>query len=204
MTKQEEDKESPRPYRKNEIQQVLQEAEEREELAILTMSTSAVRIGALPRMQSRDLTFIEEYDLYAILVYPRTLSQYWTFLTPQASEKIANIVDKLKPTDYIFANKLEPDLPAKSSALSTAIWRLLVKVGLCVPSNDPLKRQEVQIDHGFRKFARTTWDNSGIREEYAERLEGHGKKLVRTYAMPTPLEWIRTCEFPKAIPQLTF
>jgi integrase len=194
-----------RGYYREEIIQVLEaaKAQKREELAIFTMASAGLRIGALTELQVKHLVPIQKYQLLALRVYADTKFQYWTFLTPEGSLKMLQYVKGLKANDYIFANLNVPELRVSRKVLSMAIWRLLVKSGLRTPG-DRLQRQEVQTDHGFRKFFRTQIESAGLRLDHCLILMGQGGRLRDIYSTPRPEEWLETCQYFKAIDRLTF
>lgn len=192
------------PYTKEQIQTLLAKApNDRVRLAILCMSTAGLRVGALPGLFIKDLAHIEKYELYALRVYPDTDAEYWTFITPQSSEIMRKVIGKRPPYRPIFYNLHESDLPATKGAHESSIWRLLVKTGMRMPVK-ATERHIIQMDHGFRKFFRTTLDEAQLREDYAERLMDHGPKLVRTYAKSEPIRWLETSGYLDAIDRLTF
>lgn len=193
-----------RPYDKTEIESLLQRASKRTRLAILIMATGGLRVGALNSIRVKDLTWIEGERLYCLSVYPNTKAQYLTFLTPQTSTFLAKFIEGRGMDEPVFYNLFRPAKQVTRIALIVAMWRLLVKTGFRTPAADRLERQEVQLNHGLRKFYRTTLENSGIKEEHAEKLLDHGPKLVRTYARPKPAEWLATSGYLQAVPALTF
>lgn len=193
-----------KPYSKEQIQLLLRAAPNpRVKLAILTMSTAGLRVGALPGLYIKNLTWIEQYKLYALKVYPDTEAQYWTFITPQASEIMKQVIGKRGPERPIFYNLHEPDLAATKGAHESAIWRLLVKSKFRQPVK-ATERHEIQMDHGFRKYFRTSLDAAKLREDYAERLMDHGPYLVRKYSKMEPVVWLETSGYLDAIEGLTF
>lgn len=192
------------PYPKLTIQQVVASANEQTELAVLLMSTSAMRIGALPALKWEDTLYLEKYKLHAIYGYRHTSAQYITFCSPQASERLIAYRGKRKDTDFIFFNQYEPDLPTTEHNIAEIIRLLLVRLGIREPKANRYERHDIQLDHGFRKYARTTWDRVGIREDYAERLEGVGKEHVKTYSIPAAIDWLEMTQYYKAIQELTF
>ena len=191
-----------RPYHKPEIETLLRAANERTRLSILTMATAGLRVGALPGIRVQDLIWIDKYSLYAITVYPKTRAEYLTFLTPQTSGLMARFVKKAKG-DHVFFNYHDTTTAAGKGAHVMAVWRLLVKTGLRKPT-DRQDRKETMLNHSLRQHYRTVLENAGIKEEHAEKLMDHGPKLVRTYAKPTPEQWLETSQYMKAVPQLTF
>lgn len=193
-----------KPYTVAQIQTLLaQSPNDRVSLAILTMCTAGLRVGALSGIAVKDLDYIDKYGIYAITVYPNTKAQYVTFLTPKSSDLMRKFVGNRQEFKPVFYNLFEPDLAATKSAHVVAIWRLLVKTGLRQPTTT-IERKEIMMDHGFRKHYRTQLDASRMREDYAERLMDHGPKLVRTYAKPEPQVWLETSGYLAAIPYLTY
>lgn len=192
-----------RPYDKVEIETLLKFANKRTRLAILVMATGGLRVGALNAIRVRDLLWLDGPGLFALSVYPGTKAQYLTFLTPQTSTFLAKFIHGREADERVFYNLYHPEEGVTRIALIMAVWRLLIKTGLRKPTGR-LDRKEVQLDHGLRKFYRTTLEISGIRQEYAERLMDHGPKLVRTYAKPSAMQWLETSGYMQAIPALTF
>lgn len=191
-----------RPYSMDEMVTFYKHADLREQVLELTMGTGMPRIGAMAGMKiERDLAWIEDYKLYACLIYPLSDARYITFFSPQASKHIDEYKGK-RDKGYLFLNKREPDLPPKQGTLSSAVWEVLVKSGLRTPG-EKTERHDVQMDHGFRKFGRTMLGNAGILKDYAEELEGHNASLVRTYDAPTAVQYLKRTEYYKAIPYLT-
>lgn len=193
-----------RPYSHEEISMLLSEADLRTKTAILVMSTSGVRRGALAGLRiDKDLIWLPTYDTYCLHVYPfDQKNHYYTFVTPQASQ----FIDEYKAgrdKGFLFGNKRDPSLPVSDNIFAYDIWQLLVKTGLRTPNKADI-RQSVQMEHGFRKFFRTTLDMCGIDETYAERLTGHARGLVKTYSIPEPLEWMQATKYYNAIQSLTF
>jgi integrase len=168
------------------------------------MATAGLRVGALAGIAVNDLEYIDKYSLYAITVYSNTNSEYLTFLTPQTSELMRRFIGNRADSKPVFYNLFEPDLPLTQSAHVVGIWRLLVKAGLRQPTTTT-EHKAVMMDHGFRKHYRTQLDASGMREDYGERLMGHGvNSLVERYTRPKPTVWLETSGYLAAIPHLTY
>ncbi len=82
--------EEDRPYTKKEIQTMLKTATDiRVKIIILLISSSGIRMGAVPLLKLRNLTKIEKYNLYQINVYEKSKkSNYKTFCTPECTSMI--------------------------------------------------------------------------------------------------------------------
>ena len=58
---------------------MLDKAEPRNRAIILLLSSSGMRVGALPNLKVGDLTSIDKYNIYQIQVYKRSKSKYITY-----------------------------------------------------------------------------------------------------------------------------
>jgi hypothetical protein len=72
-------------YSIEQIQTMLQNADQRTRMIILLFTSTGCRIGALPDIVFRDLTRIPEYGLYRIQFYVGTNNEYYTFTTREAA-----------------------------------------------------------------------------------------------------------------------
>jgi integrase len=76
------------PYTREQIKLLLDKAEQRNRAIILLLSSSGVRVGALPNLKVGDLIPIDKYQIYQIQVYKRSKSKYVTFCTPECRKEI--------------------------------------------------------------------------------------------------------------------
>lgn len=85
-----ESSQNDRPYTTEEIRQILDKCyDERSRVIILLMISTGMRIGAIHTLQIGDLTKIQEWNLYKILVYARSKhDRYYTFCTPECANAI--------------------------------------------------------------------------------------------------------------------
>jgi integrase len=166
---------------------VISAPNDRVKLAMMTMASGGLRVGALRHLMIKDLTWLESSNLYAVMVYAGTKSQYMTFLSPQCSALMARFVRGRKAEQSVFYNLHEPDLPATKSAHVVSIWRVIKRLGIW---DDNGGNAEAHLDHGLRKAFRTALDAGKLREDMAERLTGHGKRLVKTYSRPDAEQWL--------------
>lgn len=206
--KREQSEQDDRPYTKEEIQICLQKAEEKEDLriktAILIMSTSGIRVGAIPGIRISDLEYLSEPKLYCLTVYPLDAeAKYRTFVTPQASEAIDKLKKKRDGKASLFTNKRESALTISKSTIQIDLWRLLQQTGMREVTNR-LERKNVQLAHGFRKFATTTWAKNGLEKELRELLDGQNPGVQKRYAKMTSTELFEESRYGQAIEALTF
>jgi integrase len=105
-----------RPY--EEIKKILDKCSERERVIVLLMCSSGRREGAIPGLRLRNLTKIEKYGLYLIVVYESAKEEYTTFCSPECARAIDNYLEYrqrynelLKPESPLIRaqfNKLDP------------------------------------------------------------------------------------------------
>ena len=64
---------------------LLNVAQERLKVIILLLSSTGMRIGALPSLKLKHLTKIQEYGLYQLIIYENTKSEHVAFCTPESA-----------------------------------------------------------------------------------------------------------------------
>jgi integrase len=199
----EKDKAGDRPYRKQEIARMLKKSDLRARIEMGIMFAGGARIGALPLIRLADLHYLEAPGLYAIDAYPNSKENYWILLTPQVSAWIKEIFPKKAfPADaYLLTGRQDKKKAVSRSTIIYDIQQAAEGAGLRQGKDGD--RFDVMLNHGFRKFFRTSLENSGITDQWAERLIGHLADLKRRYSKPTPAEVFENSQYAKAIPALT-
>jgi len=139
----------------------------------------------------------------AVKVYAGEIEEYWTFLTPQASNALYMYHQYRKKVGEHFCNTT-PIFTVRNSTsrqlgwngARSTVYRIISK---CMTRNmQDNGRYDVQVDHGFRKRFNTILklDNS-VNYNVAEKLMGHKNGLDGTYLTPTLSELF--AEFRKII-----
>ena len=207
---QDEDHEEDECYTHQEIQRLLSVSDERIRVAILLMASTGMRIGALPHLQLRDLTKIEQYNLYKIQVYARSMtSHHYTFCTPECAAAIDSYLayrkrfgepiglDQKAPLireQFNINDRFKAKHPkqAKLKTISETIDRMVKKSGI-------ESKGRVRRNHGLRKFAITQMIKAKMDYASREYLVGHrhSRGLDRNYDRTT--EEDRLSEFIKAV-----
>ena len=196
-----------RSYSHLEIQQILQYADERSKMAILLLSSTGMRIGALPSIKISDLERIDK--VYKITVYAGDKEEYLTFCTPECAKEIDAYIEYRKKRgetiskdSYLIVRKFSPKTEIKGKPFKgMSLWQTLEK---CIPrerSNNRYKRKEIQLFHGFRKFFTKQLVDSKLNPEIREMLLGHKIGLASCYYRPTQEDFIQ--EYLKAVDLLT-
>lgn len=189
-----------RPYHKSEIARMLKKSDLRGKIEIGIMYAGGARIGALPSIRYMDLHYLEAPAIYAIDAYPESNANYWILLTPQVSQWIKDFVPKraVKPDAFLLTGTTKP------LSRSTIIYDVKnAATDAKLREGKEGDRFEVMLNHGFRKFFRTALENSGVSDQWAERLIGHLTDLKRRYSKPTAGEVFEQSQYSKAIPSLT-
>jgi integrase len=184
-----------RPYNHNEIQALLNHATFRNRAIILLMSSTGLRLGAVPSLRIRDLEPKEKYGIYKIKAYSKSVkSSYFTFCTPECRHAIDLYLDYRKRwaeritvdsplfrLDYNF-HKTTDVRSITNSGIRDSTNLLLIRSGLRKPHTEGnVKRADVMANHGFRKFFETNAFKAGMDPMYIRRLMGQRSGLEDSY-----------------------
>jgi len=149
----------------------------------------------------------------AVLIYAGETDEYWSFLTPEASNALESYFEERTSDGEMFSSDspifrihyslgIEKAKPIKKNSVASIIWRIINKAKI---KRVRINRNfDIQMDHGFRKRFNTIMKlDSEVNSNIAERILGHSvtHKLDNTYFTPS-LENL-FAEFKKAIPELT-
>jgi hypothetical protein len=171
-------------------------------VTIFIMFTGGARIGALPKIDiERDLHYVEKYDLYAIMAYPKSKARYWIITSPQAKPFIDRVKGK-RTTGRLFVSYLDGSAVTED-ALIMEIWRLLIAAEIRTSNGkEKTKRHETKLDHGFRKTHSTVCESAGLTDQQIAHLRGKKDRLAKIYQIPPPLEVIENNNYMNAVPKL--
>jgi integrase len=186
-----------RPYIHSEIHTLIHDASPRNKALILLLSSSGVRIGAIPLLRIRDLKPIDELKIYRINVYSKSKkSNYFTFCTPECRNEIDAYIDYRKrsgeqitedsPLFRAEFNNQDYTKITKVSTLSVysvqnIMKRLLYRTGIIKQGLENSKRNDIMRCHGFRKFYETNAFKAGMDNIYIRRLLGQKSGLEDSY-----------------------
>lgn len=186
-------KHEDKPYSKQDIAKMMTAADARTKALILLLSSTGMRIGAVPGLLVRDLTKIVDMGLYKVVVYADSpKDRYYTFTTPEAAEAIDAYLNQrriagedVRPSAPLFRQtfpKDEADTPKLLSFDGTAALtqRAVTRSGVR-KVGDKNARHQTAINHGFRKFANTEFIRCGMKPIVAELLLGHRIGLQNNY-----------------------
>jgi len=211
-----------RGYTHEEIQRMLNIADERMRAVILLLVSSGCRIGSIPGLHVRDLERKENENLYKVTIYENDVEEYFTFTTPEAADALDQYLDMRKR----FGEKINPDSPlireqfdtrdpfsiaapktVKSSTLAGKLAQLAERAG--IREKRLLKegekfgsvRKAVPIVHGFRKSFSTFAHSAKMDTIVRMRLEGHSVGISDHYVLPPDQEFLE--EYVRAVDNLT-
>lgn len=212
-----------RAYATEEILRLLQHSELRLTAIVLFLSSTGVRLGALPTLCLRHLVPVSQYDLFHITIYENTKDEYYTFCTPESKKSIDAYLqyrercgERLTPNSPLFREQFDANdqfmiskpKPLQLGGIATLFDNALVKSGLrnIEHGTETTKitgrvRKEVSRFNGFRKFANTNMVRAKVNPVVKEMLLGHTTGLDDNYYRPSQQEVLD--EYMKAVDLLT-
>jgi integrase len=188
-----------RAYTHEEIQRLLDIADERMRVVIYILASSGIRITALCSLRIRHL----END--KLTVYEGDNEEYISFITPECKTAIDVYLEMRKrygetitSDSLLIREQFDVRNPGKPKAMNRNIIMKKI-VDLCNRSG--IDKSNIPACHGARKFFTTQLVNSKVNPEIREMLLGHKIGLASAYYRPTEQEMFS--EYEKAIDNLT-
>ena len=176
------------------------------------LASTGCRIGALSDLQLRHIIQMPN-SCKAVQVYEDSIEEYYTFLTPEASNALDEYLDQrrkdkedLTPKSPVFRTKYAWGMAKAKSltkkAMQAIIDRALRNANIRHFSEKRNGRYKTQLDHGFRKRFDTILKlNKNVNDNIIEKMMGHKKGLDGVYLKPTIEEMFE--EFEAGIVDLT-
>jgi len=158
------------------------------------MCSSGARLGAVPLLRLRDLTPIDQYNIYKLHFYAKLKKHnYYGYCTPECRHAIDDYLEyrkrwneRLTDDSILFRvdwnamaiERSSRDVKAISKhSIRNFMTLLLIHTGLIrILTESNAKRLERMMTHGFRKFFETNAYKSGMDHMYIRRLMGHKSK----------------------------
>ncbi|MGC2308334.1 MAG: tyrosine-type recombinase/integrase [Nitrososphaeraceae archaeon] len=200
-----------RPYSMSEIQQILGRCDIRSRVIVLLMSSTGMRVGAIPSLRVGDIKKFDEQNLYLIWVYNNSKKdRYYTFCTTECARAIEEYMEyrkrfgeELRDKSPLIRNKISAD------NIFTARAPKFISNKQIQTIVDDLKeagllnsKREVMRTHGFRKWYANQCSRAHIDYPTREYLIGH-KPPGQESSYNRMTEEDRVVEYIKAIPLLT-
>jgi len=171
---------------------------------IHVLASTGCRVGAIGQIKMKNIRDVE-HGCKMIKIYAGDIEEYTTFLTPEASYAVDQLIKQRKSkgediTDesFLFNKKRYKSLGRVSASM--IIKRITVKANIRGEKHDG--RYNVQICHGFRKrFNTILKQNNEVNDNAIEKMMGHRNGLDGTYLQITDEELLE--HFMKGVLDLT-
>jgi hypothetical protein len=179
-----------------------------------------MRIGSIPDLKIRNLSKIESYKLYQLVIYENTSSEYYCFTTPECAAAIDSYLqyrerhyEVITPDSPLIREVFNRRSVAKNpqrmqlNTLNSLLRDILLASGIRkiehlteTRTNGRIKK-EIAMSNGFRKKVTSDMIRSKVNPEAREMLLGHSIQLGDSYYRPLPEELLN--EYLKAADLLT-
>jgi len=196
MPEQRKVKKGGRGYRHEEIQKLLEIADERMRAVILLLASSGLRIGAIPSLRVGSLQ-----DRKLIVYENSTKSEYYTFISLECKKAVDAYIDMRSR----YGEKINDDSPLIREQFDVrdqiairrckGIGRNALQYKLeDIARRSNVRTKEVPISHGFRRFFTYQLIKSGVQAEARLMLEGHSTGITDHYWRPSEDDLFRAYE----------
>jgi integrase len=160
-----------RAYTAEEIWKALQTADQRMKVILLLLTSSGQRIGSLADLTLGNLTRIDEYGIYKIVIYEGTNSEYYSFVSREAAAAIDDyIAYRIRCNERITFNE------------SSKKWE---------PEAAPLLRIQFDSTDGLQARNPKPMKNNGIRKLLVCHLVKCGLRTVEHPSEPNSTKRVR-------------
>ena len=193
-----------RGYSHEEIQKLLDIADERLRAVILLLVSSGCRIGAIPMLHVRDIE--KSGDVYKITIYENDAEEYFSFITKEAYDAVQSYLqmrerfgEKLTSDSLLIREQFDirdpfaiaSPKPIVARTISNKIAQLAERAG--IREKTILKegeksgsfRKTVPQVHGLRKAFSTFALNAKMDIIKRRMLEGHSVGIDDYYCKPS-------------------
>lgn len=204
---EEKEQDEDRPYRREEIKQLIDNALSLRDKALISLlSSSGMRRAGIIDLRIKDLLPITKYNIYRVTVYARTPDHYYTFCTPETRKYIDDYLawrerlgEKLSDNSILFRKEFDirDSFEVRNnikrlthSGVTSIVRELSYDLGirqvqhLTEDLHSGQVKHEVMLLHGFRKFFDTTCTSNGMDKLYVEVCMGHDIGLKGSYYKP--------------------
>jgi len=187
---------------------MLLKASLRDRAIILLALSSGMRIEGLAGLKHGDISTIEGFNGYRIVVYANSRKhRYVTFCTPEARQTLELYFKEressgeiLTENSPVFRLELQRVKPMVESSIRAAVNVCAESVGLR-PHIDQYTRHKTAALHGFRKNVNTIFVKVGIHDHVIKKLLGWKGGLQDSYLRMDDIELLN--DYKKAVPLLT-
>jgi len=200
VPKQEQKLSGMRAYTVDEIRELIEFCKTYvHQVLIYVMASSGVRVGFVEGLRIKHLRDMP-LGCKAITVHADTVSEYTTFMTPEASRKLELYFEyrrkhgeKLTPESFVFITEKRNCFMA--SGLSTLFSRLARESSL-TRTKTHRNRYDIMSAHGIRNFFDTTLKlNQNLNPAIVERLMSHKSRSIpldSSYFCPVIMTFLKS------------
>jgi integrase len=185
-------------YAREQIARMLSVSDERTKAIILLLSSTGIRIGAVPWLKGKHFKPLQD-GVSMITVYD---GDYFTFCTPEATKAIHEYMqyrercgEKLGPESPIIREQFDRKDSLKArypkamklhnlwSLVNETITTAGVRVRERITEGMPIgqHRKQIPMAHGFRRFFNTALMNADVHPSFKKLLMGHSVQLDEVY-----------------------
>jgi len=190
-----------RAYKHEEVQRLLDIADQRLRAVVLLLTSTGMRIGAIPDLRLRNLQDTK------ITIYEGTHDEYFTFITPECKEAIDTYLamrkrygENITSDSFLIREQFDIRKPSDREPKQTVANTLYGKLR-DLSNRSGVRDKTLPVANGFRKFFTTQLENSGVNPLHGLMLEGHSTGIRDHYVRPT--EQKMHDEYMKAVDNLT-
>ncbi|MCX8182773.1 MAG: site-specific integrase [Candidatus Methanomethyliaceae archaeon] len=199
---------------KEELREIMKVGDLTDKIMVACLVSSGLRVGALIRLQLKDVDF--DYECPLVKVSPRASKArqgYLTFFSPEAKSLIKSYLEDRKNKgeqitgeSFLLVRERPLGLPISVPAAEERWLNLLRRAGKKVKKG---RRHIVRL-HSLRKYFKSWCSLSGVQESVTELFMGHRHGISQVYFLPdveaasSPEVVSRLLtEYKKALPALT-
>jgi len=168
-----------RGYTHEEIKRLIDVADIKYKAIILLLSSTGMRRDALLKIESKDMEYLNDYNLYKIKIYKKSKYEQICFTTPEAAEAVKLYLKHSMRTNAKYFLKVS------STAISMSLSNLAARAEIIEKGGSlgfsTAHRNEVPAVHGLRKFCITQMAKAKVDTEIAKLLTGHSIGVRGTY-----------------------
>ncbi|MGI9009631.1 MAG: tyrosine-type recombinase/integrase [Nitrososphaeraceae archaeon] len=186
-----------RLYTKEELKTLLEHADLRERVIVMTLLSTGMRVGGLASIKLEDMQYLEEYKLYKFVVYADDINwKYVTFCTPETAatiqaylnhrekhggeeltKKSPLLTQKINASNFIKIGSMDSYLIQQTMTRLQYRSTVTAKETADTATERGRIRKEFMRCHAFRKMFNSTCIENNVNHYVKEMLMGHKKNL---------------------------
>lgn len=186
-----------RLYTKEELKTLLEHADLRERVIVMTLLTTGMRVGGLAGITLGNMEYLEEYKLYKFIVYADDINwKYVTFCTSETAsliklylnhrekyggeeltKKSPLLTQKINASNFIKIGQMDSNLIQQTMTRLQYRSTVTEKETADTATQRGRIRKEFMRCHAFRKMFNSICIENNVNHYVKEMLMGHKKNL---------------------------